>query len=388
MKKRAAKSNEATGAIIDEVSSHLSEGVVAKLPSRDTLLRSMQRARAAKRIPFPTPQSRREMIIPESYTVTSKGEAFLMHDSGGVNRFLIFSTQENLQFLAECEVWLGDGTFTSVPSIFMQLYTIHGLRANKILPLIYVLAPNKTERLYTKIMRWLMKQDLPFNPRRFIIDFELAVISALETCFPNVEISGYLFHFGQCMWRKVQACGLQSRYSRNSEFAVHIKMIIALAFVPMGDVVAVYKALIGSEYFMQHANDLKDIVRYFEETYIGKDVRGRRHSPRIPVSIWNCHASVLADEPRTNNAVEGWHNAFNRRIRIAHASMGQFIDALKREQSATEVVIVQIRAGCEVARPRRRVYRDYDARLKRVVVEYDSENALEYLRNIAYNINL
>ena len=42
--------------------------------------------------------------------------------------------------------------------------------------------------------------------------------------------------------------------------------------------------------------------------------RNRRKNPRFSISMWNCFSRVDLDLPRTNNAVEGWYNAFHVRI--------------------------------------------------------------------------
>ena len=39
--------------------------------------------------------------------------------------------------------------------------------------------------------------------------------------------------------------------------------------------------------------------------------RNRRKCPRFSISMWNCFSRVHLDLPRTNDAVEGWHNAFH-----------------------------------------------------------------------------
>ena len=65
------------------------------------------------------------MIIPDSYRVTVKSDQFLLRDNNDSSskRFLIFITHENLKMLKKCGIWLADGTFNFVPTIFTQLYT-------------------------------------------------------------------------------------------------------------------------------------------------------------------------------------------------------------------------------------------------------------------------
>ena len=42
--------------------------------------------------------------------------------------------------------------------------------------------------------------------------------------------------------------------------------------------------------------------------------RNRRKNPRFDIFMWNCFERVNQDLPRTNNAIEGWHNAFHVRV--------------------------------------------------------------------------
>lgn len=85
--------------------------------------------------------------------ITNDNELFSFHDSrGAADRFLIYAARKNLESLCECQSWFYDGTFNSVPLIFKQLYTIHGMYGDKVLLLVYVLAPNKSEKIYSRAL--------------------------------------------------------------------------------------------------------------------------------------------------------------------------------------------------------------------------------------------
>lgn len=119
-----------------------------------TILRVRERENAAPGIP----QSLHDLVIPEDYKKTSDGESFLLfdsfdHDPDNCNRFLLFSTKENLQKMSECDHWYADGTFSCAPSIFTQLYTIHGIQCSNVLPSVYALLPNKKKKTYSFIAK-------------------------------------------------------------------------------------------------------------------------------------------------------------------------------------------------------------------------------------------
>ncbi|KAF0759418.1 Uncharacterized protein FWK35_00014072, partial [Aphis craccivora] len=121
--------------------------------------------------------------------------------------------------------WFGDGTFKSVPSIFSQLYTIHCYTRSLVIPLVYILMTSRTKEVYAEVLRQLLVLKPDLNPKSIKIDFEQSFVSAFKQIFPNVHISGCFFHFGQCVWRKVQSTGLQKKYAEDSTFALHVKQL-------------------------------------------------------------------------------------------------------------------------------------------------------------------
>jgi hypothetical protein len=47
-----------------------------------------------------------------------------------------------------------------------------------------------------------------WSPKIIKVDFEAAVISAINKVFPDSVITGCNFHFNQCLWRQIQNIGL------------------------------------------------------------------------------------------------------------------------------------------------------------------------------------
>ena len=81
-------------------------------------------------------------------TQTLGGYNFLAYDSGpGMDRIIMFSTEENKKILSYSTIWMAGGTFKVVPSLFGQLYTVHALvggtypfRDGHLLPSIHITA--------------------------------------------------------------------------------------------------------------------------------------------------------------------------------------------------------------------------------------------------------
>jgi len=98
-----------------------------------------------------------------------------------------------------------------------------------------------------------------------VLDLELAAINAFTSVYPSCKITACFFHVSQCLWRKIQQEGLQTLYSTDVDFAVNAKMLAALAFVPLHDVVKAFEELV--DYLPE---SILPVVDYFEDNFIGK----------------------------------------------------------------------------------------------------------------------
>ena len=86
----------------------------------------------------------------------------------------------------------------------------------------------------------------------------------------------------------------------DEEFRENIRMIPALAFVPIDDIVTAFQDL--SQYCVSREEPILD---YFEENYIGEQRRRRRRTPSFAHRLWNVNRRVEIDLPRTNKMLEG-----------------------------------------------------------------------------------
>jgi hypothetical protein len=107
----------------------------------------------------------------------------------------------------------------------------------------------------------------------------------------------------------------------------------------------------------------------------------------FPIEIWNIYDRVSSNLPRSNNSIEGWHNAFATRVSIAHPCVSKLAEKIRREQSKFEVDIAQLRQGQE-PKPKKVSYRKLDEKIKRLVDDYQNNNISEYLKNLALNLSL
>ena len=155
---------------------------------------------------------------------------------------LIYATRNFLTILSKSNNWYCDGTFKVVPEVFFQLYTIHGDLGGLTLTCVYILLLNKEETTYDAAFQKLFELEPGLNPMSIMIDFEKVAINALENNFISV-INGCFFHLSQKLYRKVQAEGLSRNYQEIPEFALKIKMLPILAFIPEMDVINCFNLL-------------------------------------------------------------------------------------------------------------------------------------------------
>jgi hypothetical protein len=79
-------------------------------------------------------------------------------------------------------------------------------------------------------------------------DFEKAAVNVFTEEFPNSRLQGCFFHFSQAIYRHVQSAGLQASYAANPEFALMLRHLPALAFVPIQNVQD-YLVIVHFNYF-------------------------------------------------------------------------------------------------------------------------------------------
>jgi len=178
-----------------------------------------------------------------------------------------------------------------------------------------------------------------------------------------------------------------ANYNSDADFSLHVRQLASLAFVPTPAVTSSFNVLMNTAFFEGNEVMLRPLTDYFEDTWIGRPRRGRRRAPSFPHDLWNCYQATADGLARTNNAVEGWHRRFSALLGADHPTIWRFINAIKEEQSVTEMKLNQLVAGTPAPLSRRK-YRDLDKRLLKVVETYDQVPVSEYLLGIAHNTKL
>jgi len=183
------------------------------------------------------PKKHEDVEIPEEYLQTMSGGRFFRQsiESNG-KKILIFASQTQLECLSGSSHLYADGTFHMAPKPFSQLYTIHCQKMSTILPVVFLVLPDKSTQTYSKaftaVKQICTTNGLGFAPQSIMIDFECAAKQAWSQVFPEIEIQGCMFHFGQSIWRKIQALGLASDYNNHIQFQKWARLIFSLPLIP------------------------------------------------------------------------------------------------------------------------------------------------------------
>jgi hypothetical protein len=107
-----------------------------------------------------------------------------------------------------------------------------------------------------------------------------------------------------------------------------VKKLLALAFAPVLDVIKAFE-LIANDL---NNNDGEKVLDYFEPMWIGEPKRREtgRKKGEFPIELSNVYDWICTDLPRSNNSIEGWHQAFARRVSIVHPTINKLADKIRR----------------------------------------------------------
>lgn len=201
---------------------------------------------------------------------------------------------------------------------------------------------------------------------------------AVPEVFPGVNSEGCFFHMSKRLDLKVKQLGLMRRYTEDLVFRVRVKKLAALAFVPVGDIIPAYEALAST-----FLNDELQLLHYFEATWIGLPVAGRRMAPMFPLQMWNVLGRHQAGSTRTTNSLEAFHHSFNALISCHHPTIWKLLPALQKQQHLTMNTIHRICRGDTFRTSSKEAVRNQ--RLATIVLNYDSSNIDNTLKGITFN---
>ncbi|XP_035670971.1 uncharacterized protein LOC118412295 [Branchiostoma floridae] len=163
-------------------------------------------------------------------------------------RHLILATDTQVKHLGDAKTWYLDGTFKLCRAPFMQLFTISVfIRKDdcmKSVLMVFVLMSRREKKDYKKVLKKIL--DIlpgPPNVKRAMMDFEKAMWPAMRQVLPDVHLTGCMFHWTQCVFRKIQEVGLQTTYLRKGSTYKYLRMAMSLPFLPEDQIETEWEAL-------------------------------------------------------------------------------------------------------------------------------------------------
>ncbi|CAF4602868.1 unnamed protein product, partial [Rotaria socialis] len=124
--------------------------------------------------------------LPGKLRKTYRDEDFILHED---KKLIIFTTKTNLSILKQNKHWFVDGMFKVCPDDYYQLFTLHAMMTNAIIPLVYGLLIGKSNGDYNQFFEKLFEQD-NFQPESIMTDFESGTIKSVKGTLPNVLHKG------------------------------------------------------------------------------------------------------------------------------------------------------------------------------------------------------
>lgn len=383
LKASARSSTESTSAVVDSFRTSLPENVQAALPNKMVLQRTVRRARGNE-LDAPGNPADLAFQIPEKFQFIrvregDDEEPFIHFDSGNQeNRIIIYGTAKSVAYLSICNDWNIDGTFSVAPKNFSQLLTIHGRFADTphTIPGLFVLLCNKKEATYVQVLESAHALT-SHQPSRVMCDFEIALHHAINTVFPDADISCCYFHFAQCNRRKADQTNLRISLENDATLALTFRKFRALAYLPRSDVIATFERLVAN--LDPRLNQFKE---YFERVFIGSKRRGnRRDLPLFPIRMWNISSRAESGDPVTNNALEGFHNKLADRMPL-HPTIWVFIEKLKDMMRSSLADLLDLEAGKTLSSISRK-WKTVQARKALLIKLYKPSSSMDFLNNMA-----
>jgi hypothetical protein len=305
-----------------KVASYQNSGLdlIKKIPDlhqvKSTLYRSRNAAIGLKKIVC---KNLTEVKVPEKYS------EFLMADySYEGKRILIFATEKGRQHLSEGKLFFGDGTFKSCSEPFKQLYSIHcaiGEENTNIVPVAYALLSDKSTDTYEVLFHLLKAEVSDWTPEAFKTDFEVAVMKAILSVFPNVITKGCYFHYSQAVWKKGKELQLTKLKSTRRQVALSA----VLPLLPQNEIFN------GWWYVAAQSPDDKN-------SKIFRDYMFKQWLRDDFINVW----CVFGQRHRTTNSLEAWHSKLNKTIKKKQPNMIEMLKALYTDASYYKTRSIQI----------------------------------------------
>lgn len=110
-------------------------------------------------------------------------------------------------------------------------------------PLLYALMVGKSSEDYDCLFECIRKKLYSMKNFCVVVDFEAQIPRSILRFFDDASVYYCLFHFGQCVIRRLRTLGLIKFYKNDEKYRIYMKMFCSLAFVPPTKVLHEFKKL-------------------------------------------------------------------------------------------------------------------------------------------------
>lgn len=222
--------------------------------------------------------------------------------------------------------------YHKVPKPFVQLVTVMGYFPDlkKAVPIISCLVTKKTKDAYQRmffrmdaiIREEFQEQKKILNPKIVTIDFELALIGAVGSCWPEAQIQGCFVHFLRAQITNLKKLGLMKNENKRKNYQL-ITLISVLAFMDPSKIKNVFYSIKNSPHFCEY----EIYFTYFQDVWLNGN---------YPTEMWNSFNKVLNKTEyceklkHSNNTIESFHSLLNFILqKTSHPTMVEFAQAMK-----------------------------------------------------------
>ena len=206
----------------------------------------------------PAPAHRENMPdLPQAYRTTTNGDPFLVDEE--MKREFLF-----LHHRTHCSFW-------QIHSIGMLM--VHSVSVRKFSSNCMRYMVGMTEQFFLVCSYFCQIKTKTLTINYLNSYSNSCAINALQN--RNIEVQGCFYHLSANIWKHTQHLGLSQRYDQEQEFALHIRMLPALAFLPAGNVIDGLEELVDTIRLL-YDDMADDLLQYFEDTYIGRYCRNHQ----------------------------------------------------------------------------------------------------------------
>ncbi|CDW54653.1 FLYWCH and MULE domain containing protein [Trichuris trichiura] len=371
--------------VVKEAFRHLPFPTRRKMPTRKAMWVRVQRLmkkRAANGEPLGSqPVDRAAIVVPKAYRTHKDGDGFLLYDTGlgDHDRILIFGRLSNGAWSNCMKNLVANATLDIESSLFPHVFVLMAERGFFI-PVLFALLPDKQEATYRRMFSAAKEMWPDLAPESVSMDFDQAAMNAVCAVFPNANAVGCFVHLVRRMKTKLVEKGLLEKYNTDTEFARSVRMVLALAFVPLD---AIEKAF--SEFSSKSPKALGPILDWFEEDYLGLPNHfGSRRIPPFPPRLWSVYDKMLMGEYLTNELVNAASRRISSEFAVAQPTTWKFVDRIRALQEWSDQLYEDFEWGKKP--PKRRLqFVEADKRIQQLVKQFDSDRPVEFLRSMADN---